>query len=65
MIWRKLIIYHTLRQVKLIEVDFKIKQGGEIKIFTTCIETIFGCTFVVLAPEHPLLKTLQPQRAVL
>lgn len=43
-----------------VEVDFQIKQGGNIKIFTTCIETIFGCTFVVLAPEHPLLKTLKP-----
>ena len=43
------------------EVDFQIKQGGAIKIFTTCIETIFGCTFVVLAPEHPLIETLKSQ----
>lgn len=43
-----------------VEVDFPIKQGGQAKIFTTCIETIFGCTFVVLAPEHPLLNQLQP-----
>ena len=43
-----------------VEVDFAIRQGGQVKIFTTCVETIFGCTFVVLAPEHPLLNTLKP-----
>lgn len=28
----------------------------EIHIFTTRLDTIFGCTYLVLAPEHPLLK---------
>lgn len=41
------------------EVDFKIKGSSEtIKAFTTRIDTLFGVTAVVLAPEHPLVKDL-------
>ncbi len=42
-----------------VEVDFKIKQGGKFSIFTTCIETIFGITFMVLAPENKIVDTLK------
>ena len=42
-----------------VEVDFKIKQGGEFSIFTTCIETIFGITFMVLAPESKIVDSLK------
>ncbi|MBQ2864259.1 MAG: leucine--tRNA ligase [Clostridia bacterium] len=41
------------------KVKFQIKQGGEFEIFTTCIETIYGITFMVLAPEHELVNKLQ------
>lgn len=41
------------------EVDFKIKQGGEFSIFTTCIETIYGITFMVLAPENKIVDKLK------
>jgi leucyl-tRNA synthetase len=27
-----------------------------LEVFTTRVDTIFGCTYVVVAPEHPLLK---------
>lgn len=37
----------------------KIKQGGNFDIFTTCIETAFGITYFVLAPESPLVDTLK------
>lgn len=37
----------------------KIKQGGEFDIFTTCIETAFGITYFVLAPENPLVINLK------
>lgn len=37
----------------------KIKQGGEFDIFTTCIETAFGITYFVLAPENPLVTDLK------
>ncbi len=42
-----------------VEVDFQIKQGGNFKIFTTCIETIYGITFMVLSPEHSLINQLK------
>lgn len=42
-----------------VEVDFKIKQGGKFSIYTTCIETIYGITFMVLAPENPLVDKLK------
>ncbi len=39
--------------------DFKIEDSDEvISIFTTRPDTIFGVTFMSLAPEHPLLETL-------
>lgn len=33
-------------------------NSGEITVFTTRPDTIFGATFLVLAPEHPLVKNL-------
>jgi len=44
-----------------VEVDFKIVGGGEFSIFTTCIETIYGITFMVLAPESKLVEQLKPR----
>ena len=41
-----------------VEVDFKIVGGGEFSIYTTCIETIYGITFMVLAPESELVQKL-------
>ena len=46
-----------------VEVDFKIKQGGEFSIFTTCIETIYGITFMVLAPESKIVDNLKDKIA--
>jgi leucyl-tRNA synthetase len=48
------------------EADFAVAGGGpRIKVFTTRLDTIFGCTYVVLAPEHPLVRqvTTPGQRA--
>ncbi len=41
------------------EVHFAIDGHDDVlKIFTTRVDTIFGCTFVVLAPEHPLVEKI-------
>lgn len=40
------------------EVTFKTESGDEFKVFTTRIDTIAGVSYVVLAPEHPLVKKL-------
>ncbi len=40
------------------ELDFAIEGDGHIKVFTTRIDTIFGATFVVLAPEHDLVAQI-------
>ncbi len=43
------------------EVDFAVAGGGgAIRVFTTRPDTLFGATFIVLAPEHPLLAALTP-----
>ena len=42
-----------------VEVQFKIVGGGKFSIFTTCIETIYGITFMVLAPENSLVDELK------
>jgi leucyl-tRNA synthetase len=41
------------------EVDFPLAESAEkIRIFTTRIDTIYGATAVILAPEHPLVDQL-------
>ena len=42
-----------------VEVDFKIVGGGSFSIFTTCIETIYGITFMVMAPESKIVDSLK------
>ncbi|MBX9765513.1 leucine--tRNA ligase [Patescibacteria group bacterium] len=40
------------------EIDFEVSGGGKITVFTTRPDTLYGATYLVLAPEHPLLKSL-------
>ncbi len=41
------------------EADFRLEGSGKpIRVFTTRVDTIFGATCVILAPEHPLVSEL-------
>jgi leucyl-tRNA synthetase len=40
------------------EIEFPTAAGSSIEIFTTRPDTVFGATFMVLAPEHPLVAEL-------
>lgn len=42
-----------------VEVDFRVENTDEyVKVFTTRIDTIFGATYLVLSPEHPLVNKI-------
>ncbi len=40
------------------EIEFTTESGDKFKVFTTRADTLFGVSYVVLAPEHPLVKKL-------
>ena len=40
-------------------INFKIKEDSEsVDVFTTRLDTIYGCSYLVLSPEHPLIEKL-------
>ncbi len=41
-----------------VEIYFKLDGGVTLPVFTTRPDTIFGTTYVVLAPEHPLIEQI-------
>jgi len=41
-----------------VEISFGLDKGGDMKVFTTRADTVYGVTFVVLAPENPLVQKL-------
>ena len=40
------------------EINFKVNKEKIVKVFTTRPDTIYGATYLVLAPEHPLVKEI-------
>lgn len=40
------------------EVNFKLDNNRELQVFTTRPDTLWGVTFMVIAPEHPLVELL-------
>lgn len=41
------------------EITFQLSTGDSLKVFTTRPDTLFGVTYMVISPEHPLLKKLE------
>jgi len=41
---------------------FKLSTGGEVEVFTTRPDTIFGSSFVAIAADHPIAQTLAADR---
>ena len=44
-----------------VEMEVEIVGGGKFSVFTTCIETVYGITFFVIAPDGKLIKELMPR----
>ena len=40
------------------EIEFSTESGAKFKVFTTRADTLSGVSFIVMAPEHPLVKEL-------
>jgi leucyl-tRNA synthetase len=41
------------------EIDFQLaERSGALRVFTTRLDTIYGATFMLLAPEHPMVTEL-------
>ncbi len=38
------------------EVDFETSDGHKLRVYTTRPDTLFGATYMVIAPEHPYVK---------
>ena len=45
-----------------LEINFKLETGEDFPIFTTRPDTVYGVTFMVIAPEHPLLERITDQK---
>ena len=42
------------------EITFDTNVGDQVTVYTTRADTLFGTTYMVISPEHPLLKKWQP-----
>ncbi len=41
------------------EIDFLLNIGGSVRVFTTRLDTIFGATYLVFSPDHPLIEKIK------
>ena len=42
------------------EIDFETTTGDKLKVYTTRCDTLFGATYMVIAPEHELVEKWKP-----
>jgi len=43
------------------EVDFTLSCGDKLRVYTTRPDTLFGATYMVISPEHPLIEARKAQ----
>jgi len=41
-----------------LEIDFELDDGGKLTVFTSRPDTMYGVTYMVIAPEHPMVDEL-------
>ena len=64
--WVKTAQVNHIGRSEGLTVKFPLEGLGldqDLPVFTTAVDTIYGATFVVLAPEHPLVETLTTKAA--
>ena len=38
------------------EIEFKTTEGESLTVYTTRCDTLFGSTYMVISPEHPIIE---------
>ena len=56
----KIMQHNWIGRSEGVDIDFPLESGGHISCFTTRQDTIYGATYMVLAPEHSLLDQVLP-----
>ncbi len=55
---------HWIGRSEGVECDFPVEGNARpVRVFTTRVDTIYGCTCLVLSPEHPLVKEVTSEAA--
>lgn len=49
---------HWIGRSRGATIRFRVSSGGDVEVFTTRPDTLFGASYLVLAPEHPLVERL-------